>query len=192
VSDSSFEARSDARLFMCRRFLDILQASSYGKSMKNIVTASLVFGVVFAAGVAVAGAATKAGLVSGGVGQVVNDMQAFQVAICNHGAQASKNAVPVTMSANGANAVISSAAAIGAGECQYAPVSYAALNLAAGGTYSIAVQVGANTETYSITVPGGTASTGASGTHAANTAEAAAQGGNIFTSIWNWIASLFR
>ena len=126
-----------------------------------------VFAAIFAvAALAVAGSAFAAGTIlsNGGLGQVAGNTQSFGVAVCNGGTATVAQSVPISVTSNGQSASVPSNAPIAPGVCTYSYVNYNALNMSAGGTYSVNVTIDPshtvisntnNQANYSVTVPGG-------------------------------------
>ena len=136
-------------------------------------------------------------LTNGGLGQIAGNTAEFGIAVCNGGATALSASVPVSVTANGVNASVSSASSIAPGACAYTYLPYSQFNMQAGETYTVAVAIdpnhtaitNANNETsYSVTVP---SAAQASQDMQAGTADVSAQSGNIFTAFWNWLVHLF-
>ena len=130
-------------------------------------------------------------LTNGGLGQSAADTANFGVAVCNQGASAVTDVVPLTVTANGITAEAESLAPLNANSCGYTYLSYDQFNMQAGQTYdvSVAIQDGAP-DSYSITAPGA-ASDAAQSDAAQQTATVTTQSGNVFSNIWNWFIHLF-
>lgn len=160
------------------------------------------FSLVVLAASAIAALALAAGvtLTNGGLGQVAGNTQSFGVAVCNGGASAVSQSVPVTVSSNGQTATVSSAAPIAAGVCTYSYVNYGALGMAAGQAYSVSVTIDPNKTvisnsnnqaTYSVTVPPATVAAANPGATTASTqptsflATIGAAFANFFTALKN-------
>jgi hypothetical protein len=156
--------------------------------MKKILTIAAVLAVA----VPVASFAASLVLTNGGLGQVASNPSQFGVAVCDGGSAAVSQSVPVTVTANGQTATLSSANSIAIGACQYSYVSYSQFNLQAGQTYPVAVSINGGAQAnYSMTVPGGTTAAATQPAPTANTADVNAQSGNIFTAFWHWFVNLF-
>jgi CARDB len=128
-------------------------------------------------------------LTNGGLGQAASTPNQFGVAVCNTGATALSQSVPVSVTVNGQSQTISSASSIAVGACAYAYLPYSQFNMQPGTSYTaqVVIDPGAtvisntnNSASYSITVPGTPA-----------TADVSAQSGNIFIAFWNWFKGLF-
>ena len=129
--------------------------------MKNMAGIAAVAGILaFSAFTAMAAGYT---LTNGGFGQVAGNNDSFGIAVCNGGKQATTQAVPVSVSANGATVTVSSASSIAPGKCEYTYLQYSQLSMAAGNTYDVAVTIDPshtlsananNSASYNITVPG--------------------------------------
>ncbi len=136
-------------------------------------------------------------LYNGGLGQVAGDMQNFGVAVCNGGAKAVTQAVPVTVAVGGQTATVTSASSIQPKACAYSYLTYGALSMRTGKTYSVTVTIdpvrtlisNSNNQTvYSITVPGAAAALNGGQNQTANVN---AQSGDFFSMIKNWFSNLF-
>lgn len=165
--------------------------------MKSVMGAILGISIATIA-IAPALAATGVILHNGGLGQTAGDTKNFGVAVCNGGTKAVTQSVLVSVSANEATADIASASSIAAHKCEYTTVAYAAFNMQAGQSYQVSVTIDpkhtiiSNTDnqaSYNITVPAGqTAQTNVAANGSAN---ANAEAGNVFASIFQWLAHFF-
>jgi hypothetical protein len=136
-------------------------------------------------------------LQNGGLGQLANNVQNFGVAVCNGGASAVNQSVPVSVSASNQTASVLSASSIAKGACTYSYLSYAQLNMQPGSTYTVVVTIdpnrtvisNSNNQTsYTVTVPGAIAQAPSS---ANGTANVGVQSGNFFSMLLNWLVGLF-
>lgn len=146
--------------------------------------------VMFAAGV---------NLYNGGFGQIAGNTQKFGVAVCNGGTQTVTQSVPITVAVGGQTATAVSAPPIKPKACAYSYLTYSALNMQAGKTYSVTVTIdpgrtlisNSNNQTvYGVTVPGAPAA--ANAVSPSQTANVNVQSGNFFSVIANWFTSLFH
>ena len=141
---------------------------------------------------AVAFAAAGTGLYNGGLGQVAGNTQSFGVAVCNGGAKALTQPVPVSIMVNGLAITTISASPIAAGSCAYSYVAYSSFQMSPGKAYQVAVAIGSSKQpaTYLITVPTNTAATAPVVHGADQTANANTQSGDFFSIMGNWLKGL--
>jgi hypothetical protein len=167
------------------------------KEMKHTALSIFVFASIFTVVAAPALAATIS-LSNGGVGQVATNPSQFGIAVCNDGASALAQGVPVTVSTNGQTVALSSANSIAVGSCGYTYLSYSQFGMQAGQTYTVTTTIDPkhtvtsntnNSAEYSVTVPAQQAAAGPQPDGL--TANAAVQFTNPLTAFWNWLMNLF-
>jgi hypothetical protein len=132
-------------------------------------------------------------LYNGGFGQLALNAQNFGIAVCNRGTMDMDQPIPITVSANGQTASVSSVNIIKADSCEYSYVPYAALAMQAGNSYDVNVEIGEGGDlvTYSIALP----VAGVTTSEAQNTdslANVGAQYGDFFTMLTRWLSGIFK
>lgn len=162
----------------------IITITTMKKTLTTIVALSAILFLptlsAFAAGIT---------LTNGGLGQAASNPSQFGVAVCNTGATALAQSVPVSVTVNGQSETVSSAASIAVGSCAYSYLPYSEFNMQPGTSYTAQVTIDPNatvisntnnSASYSITVPG-----------IPGTADVSAQSGNFLAAFWNWFKGLF-